>query len=334
MTKEQSTIIKGLAILMMLWYHLFGIAELEQVCTPLIHINGKALVAYLSNATYPVSFFLIISGYGFTYLFKEKQLNLIGQSKRLFKLYIHYWLILLIFVGLSVFIKPGMYHFDFLHIIGNITAIRCNYNGEAWFLFPYALLSLSAIFIIKYIYHLHHHKNIIIAILIYCTLFISAKYLSNRLPDNILLNTIILQYYYYVVLLFYFILGILLYRLLERKKQSRQQRYLYILSIIGIMVIKSMFKVTIVDGIYAIFFILFFLKLPLHSYMKKVLYELGRCSMPMWLTHTFICVYLFPELIYGFKYPAVIFIMLVVITYLIAIPIMYISQTIIKVIKI
>ena len=333
MDKEQSTIIKGIAILMMLWFHLFGIDELEQVCTPLIHINGKAFVTYLSNASYPVSFFLILSGYGLTYIFKQKRLNIIDQSKRLLKLYIHYWIILLVFVGLSVFVKPGMYDLDFLHIIGNITAIKCNYNGEAWFLFPYVLLTLSSPFTINYIYNLHQKKTIIITILFYISLFMTAKYLSDKLPENIVLNTIILQYYYYVILLFYFTLGILLYILLERNIHSCKSIY-YLFPLIVLMVIKSMFKVTIIDGIYAFVFILLFLKLPLHSYINKGLYELGRHSMPIWLTHTFFCVYLFPDFIYGFKYPIVIFLALVIITYLTAIPIMYISQSIIKITKI
>lgn len=226
MDKEQSTIIKGVAILMMLWYHLFGIDGLEQACTPMIYLNGKTIVAYLSNATYPVTFFLIL----LTYIFKQKQLNVIDQSKRLLKLYIHYWIILLVFVGLSVFIKSGMYAFDFLHILGN--------------------------------------KNI---------------------------N--------------------------------------YLLPIIILMGIKSMFKITIADGLYAFTFIILFLKLPLHPYIKNGLHHLGRYSMPMWLTHTFFCVYLFPEFIYGFKYPLLIFTALVIITYIISVPIIYISNFIIKIIK-
>lgn len=58
MSKEQSTIIKGVAILMMLWYHLFGISDLETICSPLIYIHGKALVAHITNACNPVSFLL------------------------------------------------------------------------------------------------------------------------------------------------------------------------------------------------------------------------------------------------------------------------------------
>ena len=332
MDKEQSTIIKGIAILMMLWYHLFGIDGLEQACTPLIYLNGKALVAYLSNATYPVTFFLILSGYGLTCIFKQKKLNVINQSKRLLKLYIHYWVILLVFVGLSVFVKPGMYAFDFLHILGNVTAIRCNYNGEAWFLFPYALLSLSAPITINYVYHLHHKKKIIVTAIIYAIMFIAAKYLSNRLPENVVLNIIFIQYCYYVILLFYFTLGILLYRFLENKKQ-RNKNINYLLPIIILMGIKSMFKVTIADGLYAFTFIILFLKLSLHPYIKNGLHHLGRYSMPMWLTHTFFCVYLFPEFIYGFKYPLLIFTALVIITYLTSVPIIYISNFIITKIK-
>ena len=226
-----------------------------------------------------------------------------------------------------------MYNFDFPHIIGNVTAIKCNYNGEVWFLFPYALLSLSSPFTINYIYNLHKKKVIIITILSYILLFISVKFLYEILIDNIILKTIILQYYYYIILLFYFTLGILLYKLLECNIQSPQSIY-YIFPLIGLMVIKSMFKITIVDGIYAFVFILIFLKLPLHPYIKNTLIKLGHRSMPIWLTHTFFCVYLFSDFIYGFKYPIIIFIALVIMTYLSAIPIMYIAQFIIKITKI
>lgn len=87
MSKEQSTIIKGIAILMMLWYHLFGISNLESLCTPLLYIHGKSFAAYIANACYPVSFFLILSGYGLTYIYHNKLLTANSQSKRLLKAY-------------------------------------------------------------------------------------------------------------------------------------------------------------------------------------------------------------------------------------------------------
>ena len=93
MNKETSNIIKGIAILMMLFYHLFGRDNLTEICTPLLYIGNTPLVRYITNACYPVSFFMILSGYGLTYCYKKNQLSLSIQSKRILKLYVHYWLI-------------------------------------------------------------------------------------------------------------------------------------------------------------------------------------------------------------------------------------------------
>ena len=205
MNKEQSTILKGVAILMMLWYHLFGISDLETQCSPLIYIHGKALVAYIANACYPVTFFLILSGYGLTHVYKKRKLNINKESNRLLRIYIHYWVILLIFVSIGYFIKPGFYSYNLLYIIGNMTAIRCNYNGEVWFLFPYAVICLTSPFIIRFIYHLNNKRNIIFSIGIYALLFGFAKYLSFHLPENIVLNILCCQLVYYIILIFYFI---------------------------------------------------------------------------------------------------------------------------------
>ena len=67
MSKEQSTILKGIAILMMLFYHLFFRAGLDELCSPLVMLGDDPLVSSLSRACYPVPFFLILSGYGCTY---------------------------------------------------------------------------------------------------------------------------------------------------------------------------------------------------------------------------------------------------------------------------
>jgi hypothetical protein len=75
------------------------------------------------------------------------------------------------------------------------------------------------------------------------------------------------------------------------------------------------------------------LNIPLHKYIAKMLHTIGRRSMPMWMTHTFFCTYLFPDFIYGFNYPILIFIVLVIVSYLTAIPIMWIGKRIINTIK-
>ena len=67
MTKEQTTILKGVAILMMLFLHLFNGSNLTEVCEPLLFIGNTPLVHIISKACNPVGIFLMLSGYGLSY---------------------------------------------------------------------------------------------------------------------------------------------------------------------------------------------------------------------------------------------------------------------------
>jgi len=152
------------------------------------------------------------------------------------------------------------------------------------------------------------------------------------LPDHPILKTLLIQPVYWVQLSFYFSLGILLYRLLENEpiqlKSAPTTVYFIVLCLI--FIIKSQFKITLADGLYAFVFIFCFLHLRINHHITFILHKLGHRSMPMWMTHTFYSVYLFPDFIYGFKYPIFIFVVLVAVSYLTAIPIMYLSKIIIK----
>lgn len=332
MSKETSTILKGVAILMMLWYHLFGISDLDSVCSPLIYIHGKALAAYMANATYPVTFFLILSGYGLTYVYRHQQLNAKSQSKRLLKLYIHYWIVLVVFVTIGHFIDSETYPHDWVHVLTNIIGIRCTYNGETWFLLPYAVITLFSYHIIHYVYHLKGRIKIGLTCFIYLIIFLSARYLGNHLPEDVILNTLLIQPVYWVILTFYFSLGIFLYRLLETNHRfTTVKPMVYLLLMIGLFIVKCLFKVTLADGLYALAFTWCFIHIPLHPTIKKLLHEIGRRSMVMWMTHTFFCVYLFQDFIYGFQYPVVIFLVLVLVSYLTSVILMWIARKVISI---
>ena len=330
MNKETSTIIKGIAILMMLFYHLFGRDDLGDLCTPLLYIGNTPLVKYLSNACYPVSFFMILSGYGLTYCYKKNQLSLSIQSKRILKLYVHYWLILLIFVTIGHFIKPDVYPNDLLHVLANIVGIRCTYNGETWFLLPYAIISLLSWWIIDFVYHLNEKRKIIITLIIYSIVFLTTRYIVYHQLENTTLLTLLLQPFFIVQLTFYFSLGILLFRLLENEPTALKavKPTIYFIIIIALFIIKSMIKVTIADGLYAFIIIFCISHLQLHRLFHNIFYKLGQYSMPMWMTHTFFAVYLFQDFVYGFKYPLLIWLILITISYLVSIPILKIGNRI------
>ena len=75
MTKEQSTQLKGIAILLMIIFHLFNHENIFSLCTPLVYIGNKPLLSYLVKVSNPVAFFMILSGYGLTYLYVHNKLN-------------------------------------------------------------------------------------------------------------------------------------------------------------------------------------------------------------------------------------------------------------------
>ncbi len=195
MTKEQTTILKGVAILMMLFLHLFNGSNLTEVCEPLLFIGYTPLVHIISKACNPVGIFLMLSGYGLSYTYYRGKLSINGQERRLLKLYIHYWIILLIFVSIGSFVRPEKYPGSLSDIIMNFTSISNSYNSETWFLFPYALLSLTSVWIFKCIDKLGCVKSIIITWILYMiSCYITSRYIA--------VNKAYTEWYTYIITYF------------------------------------------------------------------------------------------------------------------------------------
>ena len=237
---------------------------------------------------------------------------------------------LLIFVTIGHYIKPDIYPNNLIHILINIVGINCTYNGEIWFLLPYAIISLLSCWIIEFVYNLNDKRKIFITLVIYSIIFLTARYIGYHLPKNEIIATLLIQLVYIVQLTFYFSLGILLFRLLENEPTALKavKPTIYFIIIIALFIIKSMIKVTIADGLYAFIIIFCISHLQLHRFFHNALYKLGQYSMPMWMTQTFFAVYLFQDFIYGFKYPLLIWLVLIALSYLVSIPILKIGNRI------
>lgn len=81
---------------------------------------------------------------------------------------------------------------------------------------------------------------------------------------------------------------------------------------------------------YAVLFIVLFLKLNRPSFVDSFLMEMGRRSTSMWFVHTYFAYYLFHDFIYGFKYPLLIFFVLLACSYLTAIVVDKVYDTVVK----
>lgn len=218
---------KGVAILLMLFLHLFNQLPNVELCHNLISIGGTPLVYILSRAANPVAFFLILGGYG---LYKVNERGDRHRWSRVLKLFIHYWIILIVFVSIGHFMNPSTYPGSFSSLIANFSSFHSTYNGEMWFLFPYVVLSLLAPWIFKLMRPFKAWQVIAATLFIHlCTSFCISRYGAQYLYSNYWIYNPLLVFH----LLFSFSLGALAARghFFERiKHQATKYKYISILN--------------------------------------------------------------------------------------------------------
>ena len=319
-SRFETNMLKGVAIIMMLWLHLFLKESDMGNYTDLNLANGEPLAYFLTRLCTPVSFFLILSGYGLTYLYYNNRLSPQTQLSRLLKLYIHYWWVLLVFVPIGMFVKPGRYPGTITDVVFNLLSWRHNYNFETWFLLPYALISLSALYILKVVDKIGLKWAVAITFILY----LASSYLFSRYGTFVYSQLAIALLVEYTQFLFSIVLGVVLFRSKSLKLGVRGL-FVYVV-LLFLLILRCLLPTAALDPIYSFLVILIALRLPMPSIAKRILSYLGDYSMIVWLSHTFFCYYLFHDFIYGFKYPLAILIVLMVISLVVGIVIRYLAK--------
>ncbi len=128
MSIRETTILKGVAILFMLYLHLFNQMANVNLCTTYLSIRGVPFVHLFSRCTGPVAFYLILSGYGLYISSKSGRKQ--NSLKRILKLYVHYWITLILFIPLGCrVIGSQVYPGSFSKFLENVTGWNTSYNG-------------------------------------------------------------------------------------------------------------------------------------------------------------------------------------------------------------
>lgn len=163
-TKQQSKIIKGLAILLMIYHHLFVLANagIYEDQLSFINISLVTTVAYFGKIC--VSLFAFSTGYAvyrsmqsideslsISYKNSYKISDFLKESynysiKHIARLYLYYIGVLLIFVPISVFSGARSFHelSSCNSIFSNILCIKNDYDGSVWYIPFYAFMMLVA----------------------------------------------------------------------------------------------------------------------------------------------------------------------------------------------
>lgn len=234
-----------------------------------------------------------------------------GNFRRVAKLYVVYWTVVLLFGGLGCWLRPDIYPGTFSDVVCNLTGWTTSYNLESWFLFPYVLLALTS----RYVFRLLDRFGIGLLCCVAGLSFLVSGYLISRhyadffsLPAN--------KWIYHVALyantLFAFLLGGVFCKLSGCDFGDRRIFRLFASSRYAWPLVMLLFGIRCaVDSqafspLFIVLFVLLFVHAPLNGRMASLLSLLGKYSTGMWLVHSYFCYYLFHDFIYGFRYPALI----------------------------
>lgn len=319
-TKEQSNFIKGIAICLMLFHHLFTYPERFPSQIEIIWLSDSFhYEKYLGEVgKYCIPLFLFISGYGFASN-NKKDINPQYYFNKIFLFFIAYWLVFSIFIPLSYFFSSHTFvTLNVKEFMLNFFGVSDSFNREWWFVFLYlVMLSITPLlFIMK--------KQ-------FLPVFAISGLLYGLSFDNPKMYNILFWQPAYVL---GFYAGINRECILKIYNNSNYRVWLFISSatFLTLGLLWRDWDSMPFFVIFFIFWVRFFFKFT--PFVLRRLFECIGCkSLFIWLTHSFYCYHFAKEFIYSPKYTILIFINLLIVSYLSALILNYIYVSIIYKLK-
>jgi hypothetical protein len=316
-TLQKSNQLKSIAILMMLCLHLFN-RDYRGLFQPLIVIGSQPLSYYISlfcDACVPI--FAFVSGYGLYFKYVQNpEVYAKANSTRLKKLYINYWIILLLFaVVLGAILGTPGYPGSFLKVLLNLTAVHPSYNGAWWFLTIYILFVLSSGFWFRLLDQLNPYFFITVLLLVYGIAFYFRIY-KVAIFENQILQWVHQQSALFFCTLAQFMLGAFALKFQWHSKISqlfnriRFKNSVALSMIVLLFVFHGFVPNFIVAPFTGLGFIFMFLQLDLPFFFNKLLDFFTPHATNIWLIHMFFYMIFFTDFIYSPKYVLPIFFLL------------------------
>lgn len=344
LTKQDTKMTKGIAIIFMVLLHLF--CRTDNLPYECIKIAGTPIVYYLGLfADQCVAIYCFCSGYAM-YLINEKTTSIKdyykGRLSSLLKFLINYWIVLIIFSILGLFFdKSGSIPGNITNFIKNFFVIDNSYNGAWWFVLTYVLL----VFISRPCYTFVKKINPIIVLVISGVIYLAAYYqrTTNIIKINItvldwaivqlaLLGTSFLPYI--VAMLFY------KYKVFTKLRQFVEKHtnnlVVALVSIVIILIMMSahgIIQSLIVAPITGIVTITLFNLVNKGKIINKIFEFFGDHSTNIWLVHMFFYSQLFKDLVFVAKNPLFIFAFMLALCIASSYIIQFINKQVLKVIK-
>lgn len=320
LSKRDTQILKGGGILLMLFHHLFY-SEWSRPLYDDIVIHGVGVINQLGIfCKLCVAVFVFLSGYGLM-VSTPKDIKLKDfYWHRFKKLYLNYWVVWLLFVPIGVFIFGR----TFTDAYGDHAALKAvldflgilklfgteHYNPTWWFYSCIILLYLLFPLLNKTLY-----KNTFFVVSIALTIGI----VSMLVPSVSVVSGSLLA----------FVFGMLMAKISPKYfERTTVWQIVVVLGMLALWRFPRTSSKNVADAMICVGLALFLYKVPLKNAIGNVLEELGKHSMNMFLTHTFIFYFWFKKYIYITRNPILIFLTLLVSSYLLSVIIEFIKKKI------
>lgn len=334
--KRQTNIAKGVALLLLLWHHLFSSGNIDSFLS-LYKIDNTPIECVVSDfCKVCVAIFLFLSGFGLTKSFnKYFKLNSINGKlslkknfryvfNHIIKLLSDYWLVFIIFVPLGLLFgrsfitcyeaNPICYLADFFGISYLFFDFSHTMNSTWWFMGVIILLYCLYPLLRKL---LEYSGELLLVV----SLLIMVFPLFSKIPfvGSIIANCSAWLFPFSIGMYFSYRDG---FAKIQKTNNTMVKSIVLSISMMALFAIIRYNDNQSVrfDALFAISIILFsFFALSRIPILNVILEHLGQKSGLIFLFHTFIYSYFFHDFIYYLRYSPLVFLVMLIVCYLIAV---------------
>ena len=340
-TKDDTIIMKGIAVLLMIFYHFFHFPDRisSNGYISLFKVNNMPIEYYISDfGQICIGIFVFLSGFGLYYSFSKKEVGTWKAIlKRIFNFLVSYWVIVIIFALIKYPILKIGTEFNLKEFVFNFFGITNSYCGEWWFVGLYIEL-LLLLPVIKKLFNKLSNKKMLS--LIFGLFFLTFGFKMcckmnqtlSKFSDNDFVEEIINLLYWLpsFMLGYYFAKNNVFKNWYEKLQNSKFYNKKFVFISIGLIIIirslawifplivlKKELHATYID-IFIVPIFIFLISLTYKRPSKFFLF-IGNNSKNMWLIHTPLCYYLFPNFICMPRFSILIYLFLVSLTIIISV---------------
>lgn len=337
-TKRDSKMLKGVAILSMLMLHLFCRRE-NLPYTPLLWIGSTPLIYYFGLfGDICVAVYCFISGYAH-YLQSSKG-ELQQRWKRLLRFMIPFWVIAEVFSLIGLLAGNSVIPGSIKEFLLNCLTIKNSYNGAWWYANTYILLVALQPLSRKFVERCPAWLVILLTFAFY-TVSYGIRFCGWGACDSVILSWIITHVGLLGTSYFPYVIGMLFCKkqvisLLRQRLTAINVRNIYIFTVLmftGMIVVHGMVQSLFVAVITATVTVILLCVCPLPKRLISLLCYLGEHSTNIWLVHMFFYAVLFKGFVFCAKYPIPVFLLLLLSSLASSYVIKWLSKPILKLVR-